>query len=192
MKIFSLLISFFVLNIATGNTEFPLDESGKYTFSDVVEVPGLSRDQLMNNGRAFLKTIKVLKSRKKHLTIDKENYQLSTKGSFYVYRYGSIKKAIDGAVEYELKIELKDDKYRYTITNFRFNEYQRNRYGKYEPIKGKYEPLEMEVSSFNKKSWEYYKETVMEKTQGLIDNIYGEMIYSEAGKSKKAKKEDNW
>ena len=192
MKSLIIIISLLTLNAFSSHTEFPIDESGKYTFSEVVEVPGMPREKLLNNGTAFLNTIKILKSRKSYLNIDEDNYQLTTRGSFYVYRYGSIKKAIDGAVEYDIKIELKEGKYRYTITNFVFNEYQRNRYGKYEPIKGKYTPLEMQVSSLNRKSWENYKETVLEKTQGLINNMYGEMIFSETKKSKKLKREENW
>lgn len=190
MKILTLTILLVYLNCQ--HIEFPKDEYGKYNFSEVVQVPGLSKEQLFNNGSTFLKKIKVLKSREKYLNINEDNSQLTTKGSFYVYRYGSIKKAIDGAVEYDIKIELKEGRYRYTITNFQFNEYQRNRYGRYEPMKGKYKPLEMQASSLNQKSWEYYKETVHEKTLELINNLYGDMIYSETKKIKKAKKEENW
>ncbi|MCK5372487.1 MAG: hypothetical protein KAQ62_28185, partial [Cyclobacteriaceae bacterium] len=89
-------------------------------------------------------------------------------------------------------LEIKDGKYRYTITNFIFNEYQRNRYGKYEPVKGKFIPLEMEVSSINKKEWEKHKQVVFEKSLELIQNLYSEMIYAEEKKNKKVKKDDNW
>lgn len=53
-------------------------------------------------------------------------------------------------------------------------------------------PLEMEVSSLNSKQWEKHREVVYEKTQDLILNLNGEMIYSETKNSKKVKKQDNW
>jgi len=126
------------------------------------------------------------------MKIDKENNTISNRGSFYVYRQGSVKKGIGGAVEYDITLDFKDDKYRYTITNFMFNEYRKNRYGKYEPVKGKYTPLETEASSLNSKEWDKQRKVVYDKTQDLIQNLYGEMIYAEKQKQKKDKKSDNW
>ena len=174
------------------SVEFPIDEAGKYLFTDVVDLKGLTKDQLFENGLKFMKKIKVLHSKSKFLNASKENYKIFNRGSFYVYRIGSVKKAIAGAVEYDVTLEFKEDKYRYTITNFLFNEYKKNRYGKYEPITGKYKPLEMDASSINKKEWEKQKEVVYQKTEELVANLYGEMIYAEEKKKKNAKKEDNW
>lgn len=172
---------------------FPIDEYGKYTFHEVVEIPGMTQDDLFKNGELFLKKVKVLNSKKKYLTVDEDNYSLTNKGSFYVYQYGSVNKAIAGAVEYDILLEVKDGRYRYTITNFIFNEYQRNRYGKYEPLNGKNTPLEMEVSNINKKGWEKHRQVVYDKTQELIQNLQSNMIYTEESKkSKKVKKDENW
>ncbi|MCK5210813.1 MAG: DUF4468 domain-containing protein, partial [Cyclobacteriaceae bacterium] len=174
------------------DTQFPIDDLGKYTITEVVELHGIDKDKLFLNGQKFMKKVKVLNSKKKYYKIEKDNYTITNKGSFYVYRIGSVKKGIGGAVEYDINLEIKDGKYRYTITNFIFNEYQRNRYGKYEPVKGKFIPLEMEVSSINKKEWEKHKQVVFEKSLELIQNLYSEMIYAEEKKNKKVKKDDNW
>lgn len=192
MRIIASILLAYVLNHNQQNVDFPIDEFGKYTFTEVTEIAGMNKDQLYENGHAFMKKVKVLKSRKKYLIEDKDNYTIKNKGSFYVYRYGSVKQAIDGAVEYDITLEFKDNKYRYTITNFRYNQYQKNRYGKYEPINGKYMPLEAEVTSLNKKTWDKYKEVVYSKTQELIINLSSEMYYQEPKKNKKAKKQDNW
>jgi len=192
MKILVTTILGFINFFTNSETLFPLDQHGKYTFSEVVEVPGMTRNELFTNGEEFVKKIKVLNTNKKYFSKDKENFILTNKGSFYVYRFGSLKKAIDGAVEYEIKLELKDGKYRYTITNFVFNEYRRNRYGKFEPVNGKFYPLEMEMTSLNQKEWEKHREVVFEKTWDLIHNLYGEMIFIEAKKSKVSPKEDVW
>ncbi len=172
---------------------FPIDENGKYTFHEVVELPGMAKEKIFENGEKFLKKIKVMKSKTKYLNVDEDNYVITNKGSFYVYQFGSVKKAIAGAVEYDITLEVKEGRYRYTITNYVFNEYKRNRYGKFEPEKGKYMPLEMEVSKLNSKEWEKHKQVVYDKSQELIQNLSGEMIYSEdTKKTKKVKKEENW
>ncbi len=171
---------------------FPINEQGKYHFSEVVEIPGLDKEQLYENGTSFMKKIKVLNSKKKYLYTDIENLTLKSKGSFMVYKIGSIKKSIAGAVEYNIQLEFKDGKCRYTISSFTFNEYKRNRYGKYEPVKGKHSPLEMEVSSLNKKEWEKHRQVVYEKTQDLIQNLQSDLIQYEEPKTKKSKKNDNW
>lgn len=191
-KLVAIIFISLTINGFAQNVDFPRDQTGKYSFTDIVDLNGMSKDQLFENGEKFMKNIKVLHSKTKNFKADKVNYQIFDRGSFYVYRIGSVKKGIAGAVEYDITLDLKDDKYRYTITGFQFNEYQKNRYGKYEPIKGKYTPLEMEASSLNAKEWEMQKEVVFDKTQELIMNLNGEMIYAEEKKSKKEKKEKEW
>ena len=194
-KLISIFISLFYFTSIAQEVDFPLDEHGKYAFSEVVELPGMKKESLYENGLKFSKKVKVLNSKKKFLFADKENDVITNRGSFYVYSQGSIKKAIAGAVEYNFKLEFKDGKYRYTIDNFVFNEYKRNRYGKYEPVKGKYKPLEMEVSSLNRKEWDKQRQVVYDKTQEMIGNLYGDMVHVEESKKKKKKKEkkdDDW
>jgi hypothetical protein len=173
---------------------FPVDERGKYTFQEVTEIHGMDQKALFENGKSFLKKLKVLNSKKNYLSVDNDNFTITNKGSFYVYQHGSVNRAIDGAVEYDLTLEIKDGRYRYTITNFIFNEYKRNRYGKFEPINGKYMPLETEVSNLNKKGWENHRQVVYDKSQELIQNLYSNMIFSDEPdrKPKKIKKQDDW
>ena len=192
IKYIFILLYIFATPVFAQNVDFQLNEIGKYEFTDVVELKGMDKDQLYAQGEKFMKKIKVLHSREKNFKPDKANYQIANRGSFYVYRLGSVKKGIAGAVEYDITLDFKDDKYRYRITNFRFNEYKKNRYGKYEPVKGKYTPLEVEASSLNKKEWDKQKEVVYEKSIDLIQNLNGEMIYTEKKKSKKNKKSNDW
>lgn len=158
---------------------FPTDEGGKYSFSEVVEVDNISKEELYNKGLEFMTKVKVLNSKNNYLTQDWENKRLQNKGSFYVYKLGSLKKNIDGAVEYNIVLKLKNGKFLYTITNFRFNPYRRNRYGKFEPINGKYVALEKEVSSTNSKSWDKHCKIVFDKTQNLILNLKSTLKYDE-------------
>lgn len=172
--------------------DFETDAAGKFFLQEVVEVPGMSKDRLFKNAAIFLKKIKVHHSSKKYLVSDLAKDELHTKGSFYVYKLGSVKKAIAGAVMYDVKIEVKEGKYRYMINNYIFNTYKRNRYGKYGPVKGKDTPLDATVSKLNEKEWIKQRQVVYDKSMQLISNLYGEMIYTENHKSKKAKKSEEW
>ncbi|MCG8310678.1 MAG: DUF4468 domain-containing protein [Cytophagales bacterium] len=190
---FTLFLFFGIhLNTFSQEIDFPTDDTGKYTFIEVVELTGMKKDLLFENGKKFMKKIKVLNSKTGYLRVDNENYEIYNRGSFYVYRIGSVKKGIGGAVEYDIKLEFKDDKYRYTIANFMFNEYRKNRYGKFEPVNGKYTPLEKEVSTLNKKEWDKHRAVIYEKTRELIRNLYGQMIYEEEKKNKKVKTIEEW
>jgi hypothetical protein len=50
----------------------------------------------------------------------------------------------------------------------------------------------MDRTSLNQKEWEKHRQVVFEKTQELIHNMYGDMIFVESTKPKKSKTEDNW
>ena len=108
LKLSIFLLSTFILNASAQNILFPTNEIGKYEFTEVVEINGMTKDLLFANGQKFMKKVKVLNSSKKHYSEDKNNYSLKNKGSFYVYRIGSVKNGIDGAVEYYLTIKIKD------------------------------------------------------------------------------------
>ena len=153
----------------------PVDASGKYTFAGIVEVPGISKKELYEAGKEFMKKVKVLHKRKSYLTEDNQQSALTGKGSFIVHKPGSLKKHPDGAVIYDLKLEFKDGKYRYLITNYLFIEYRKGRYGKYGPVKGKLTPLESAPSGLNSNTWAAYRKTVYEKSVSLTGNIEQEI-----------------
>ncbi len=155
--------------------ELPTDESGKYVLIEVAEFPGIKKEDLFNAGKAFIQKIKIANQRKKHLVADTEKMILINKGSFFVHKPGSLQKHADGAVLYDIRLEFKDDKYRCIVTNFQFKEYRRNRYGKYEPVKGKIIPLETQPSGLNRKTWDNYKKIVLTKSTDLIENLKQEM-----------------
>ena len=191
-KFLLLILCTFCLTASAQDALFPINDIGKYELSEVVKLDGMHKEKLFQNGRVFMKKVKVLNSKQDHYIEDPDQVTMKNRGSFYVYKLGSVKKGIAGAVEYDLTIELKEGRYRYTITNFIFNEYKRNRYAKYEPIKGKYTPLEVEMSALNKKEWDQQRQLVYDKSQELIQNLYSDMIYVEQKKKKKVKKSEDW
>ena len=192
MKITLFLTFLLIQNAFAQKAVFPTDENGKYTFIEIVDLPEMKSERLFRNGQAFMDKIEFMDSKENFLAVDENNNSIQTKGRFSVHNYGSIKKHIDGIVSYSILLEIKDGKYRYTITDFVFNPYERNRYGKFVPVNGKTTPLEVAPSKLNQKNWNQYRSEVYEKTFVLIQNLNKAMSYDETSETIKIKKETNW
>lgn len=192
MKKITLLAIFIGLYGTSGqaqNSDFPLDDTGKITFQGVAEIPGLSREALYRNALDFLSEVKVANQKKKENYLVEEEGKLSTLGGFLVYNY----KSPDGEIRYDLSIEVKDNKYRYTITDFVFYPYSRNRYGQFERDKWKSKSLDELAGKSEQKSWDNHRTKTAQKMEQLISKMAAGMeslpIMAEEPKQSK---EANW
>jgi hypothetical protein len=117
------------------------DEHDKYIYYKLVDRPGVGADTLYDRGLYFLttaypkKTLELSKG-------DKDNHALTAAGNFMISKKGLVGNSEGGLLTYVLKIEVKDSKYRYWLTDFVYQPYQRNRYGASEPVAGGDVPLE--------------------------------------------------
>ncbi len=193
MKKIVFISCIFILNAFTSQKQALLkDETGRYTIKDIVEVAGTNKKELFDAGKEFMRKIKVANQRKGHLMENAEKMILTNKGSFSVHKPGSLKKHADGAVLYDIRLEFKDGIYRCIITNFQFKEYRRNRYGKYEPVKGKLIPLETTLSSLNKSTWDNYRKTVLAKSTALLENLKRKITDKRTGEPGNVTINENW
>ena len=170
----------------------PMDENEKYNFSEVIQTPGINAIKLFENGKTFMLQIVKLNSKSDYLIQDSLNWNISNKGSFGVHNYGSLKKHIDGEVSYDILLRIKDEKYQYTITNFIYTPYERDRYGQFVPVKGKNIPFEKVPPKLNNKNWINYREEVDTKTKDLILSLNAAMLNDNSKESEKTKKSINW
>lgn len=90
------------------------------TFDEVVEIEGVSKDDLYNRGLQFM--IKAFKDADEVIQLkDKENGQIIGKGNFsYVQSrqgWGGSPNT-EGVVNFTIKLLFKDGKYRYVLTDF--------------------------------------------------------------------------
>jgi len=67
----------------------------------------------------------------------------------------------DGSVTFTIRVDVKDGKYRYWLSDFVFNPYQRNRYNGYESIPGIYIPLEKPDGKIEQKDLTAYLDGVL-------------------------------
>ncbi|MDR6195208.1 DUF4468 domain-containing protein [Siphonobacter sp. SORGH_AS_0500] len=116
-----LLTSFILLSLVTivKAQDLPVDkESGKITYSEVVDVPGSSKVELY--GRALTWFAQSFKSSKSVLQVeDKDNGKIIGKGNIPIIIKVPIMGNTDaGWVNAMFTIVSKDGKYKYTIDNF--------------------------------------------------------------------------
>lgn len=154
----------FIGNSETG-TILPLDRNGKVSFEETFFFKDAKKDYLYEKARTYLNNFK--KEGQKHPLVKAYYYsgKLETESSFLVYTNGLFTKQVHGEILYNITIMVDDDKLTYRFSDFRFNYYKRNRYGKYEPVHGKFKPLEDEKFAGMQNIWVNHKQ----KTKSLID-----------------------
>ena len=82
----------------------------------------------------------------------------SADGKFLIARSKSMLSHPYGEMLYHFVAELKDEKYRYWLTDFKFVPYQRDRYGNFVPVIGVKTPLENTPGKLNATVWKDYIE----------------------------------
>jgi hypothetical protein len=131
----------------------PVNESGKYFYHETVINDTLSEEKLFNNAVLFLKSQKVIHKKDTLLTTNVEEGTILTKRSFPV-RFTDIGGShIDGEIFYKLVIEVKKGCYRYTYSDFLFDEYKKNQFGEYKSANLRKRTLEKEIADSEKDVW---------------------------------------
>lgn len=138
----SSLSSLLLFCILTANAQnFPLDSTTKkINYTDIVPADSLTSAQLYKNTTEWMG-----KNFKPETNYDTqfnllEGY-VKCSASQMVYTKGMMSKEIHGRITYDVSVDIKNHKYRYTFTNFIFEYYKQNRQYKYEPT-GRKKPLE--------------------------------------------------
>ena len=108
--------------------------------SNVVPMEGYTADVLMHNADTYFSSPVSTKKKKKKDKSEKEiirdENSVAIEKSTLVYSK-SIAKHPLGRATYIYKVEVKENKYRYTLSSMSYTPYERNRYGKFVPVSGK-------------------------------------------------------
>lgn len=175
MKIILIFLIFTNFIFLSQNTILPISEAGKVNFEEVVEVENIGKELLFKNATKFISSLKTERKSKSNLNTDFSNGHLTKEGSFYVYTQGLITPQIHGEITYKLNLVISDEGYKYSFTDFVFHYYQRNRYGRYAPVSGKYKYLEEEKFAGMQKTWENHKQVTKDHIEFQIDQLKKKM-----------------
>ncbi|MFL5729424.1 MAG: hypothetical protein ACJ75J_08040, partial [Cytophagaceae bacterium] len=112
---------------------------------------------------------------------------------FLVYTKGAISKEIHGAIRYSVKIEVKNNKYKYRFSDFVFEYYKINRNYQYLPT-GQEKPLEEEKFTGWDNAWENHKKETYSRITSLIKSLKSDMGKKEKIEQKKEPvgKKEEW
>jgi hypothetical protein len=161
-----------------GPIKFQKDQDGKIIFYEVVQVDTVPRDTLWKNAKLWMRSIINEKGDK----IVDEQYLYGTieaNVSFMVYTSSMISKIPHGRFFYDVSIDIKDKKYRYTFTNFRFQYYKQERKDmKYYPIHNKFKGLEVEKFGGYQTAWDDHRWEVKRRVNSQIANLKRVIVLS--------------
>ena len=144
-------------------------QNGVITFQEVVELPGYDNELLFSNAIDFLGEVKIVNQKKKenNITQDLQILTIETIGGFLIYHL----KSPAGEVRYKMLVEIREEKYRYTVTDFIFYAYSRNRYGKFERQKWISRHLEDPKYDGHLKQWAKTKEKTAERMAAMLSDL---------------------
>lgn len=135
------------------NEELLRDEHGKLIYYELVEAKGCTKEQLKERVNLFLrKPYKELKLK----TIRGDTVFVAT-GKLIINKTVLVMSHPSGEVLYHFQAEIKDEKFRFWLTNFNFVPYQRDRYGNFVTGGNKGMPLESSMDKLNVAQWKEYQ-----------------------------------
>ncbi|MDQ3393386.1 MAG: DUF4468 domain-containing protein [Bacteroidota bacterium] len=176
MKMISVILFLMIFGIDSQESILPKNEEGLIHFEGLVHVENLNKDALFNNAINYVSPSNKKRNKSsKDLSINPEKQVIQKKGNFFVYTQGLITPQVHGEITYNIYIQVFEDGYKYTFTNFVFNYYQRNRYGRYARVSGKYKYLEEEKFAGMQKTWTNHKLYTKEFVESQIHQLKNKM-----------------
>lgn len=169
------LLILFAKNVSAQKDSLSFDEHDKYIYYKLVDQPGSNADTLYSRGLYFLTTAYP----KKTLGLSKSeqgNHSLAAIGNYMISKKGLVGSSEGGEIHYTLVIEAKDSKYRYWLTDFVYQPYQRNRYGSSEPVPGGDIPLEKASAKLSKTDFSNYLDQVIANSRQVGDRLKAYML----------------
>ncbi len=159
------------------SASLPVDDSGKITFSEVISLDSTSKEGLFQRASSFFRNLAANSRGTKTKDIVTEGSQISLPLSFKVYHEFPVKSP-HGIIKYNLRIEVRQGRYRYIATDFVFHYLKRNRYGKFVEVKGKSKPLETHSFKGQQNLWEAHKTRLNEEIASLVADLKQSMRWA--------------
>ena len=147
----------------------------KVHFEEFVEVEEMGKAALLRNAMNFAAGVQLVSNTSDKVQVQYKEGVVRKAGSFYVYKKGLFTPQIHGEVKYSLQLEVGEEGYRYTYSDFIFQYYEKNRYGRYAPVSGKKKPLEEEKFAGMQEVWEEHKQTTRRHIESHIRALKAHM-----------------
>lgn len=144
-------------------------EIPEFVFSEVMMVDSLDSGTLLKIGKEW-----VVKNGFTSIDTSGLN-EVKAENTFFVYQKGLISKQVHGKISYTFLLEVKDNKYRYTISDFTFHYYKQNRNYEMKPT-GKEKSLNDPTAKGWQKTWVQHKHSTKKEILLLIQNLKESLV----------------
>lgn len=131
----------------------PVDERGKFIYYELVEAPGIMKEQLGERAAFFLKK----KNKDLKLKTIQGDTSFVAAGKLIINKTLLVMSHPSGEVLYNFQTEVRNGKFRFWLTNFNFIPYQRDRYGNFVTTTSKGTALEDNPGKLNAAQWKEYQ-----------------------------------
>lgn len=165
--------------------EMPKDERGKYIYYELVEKSVVPADSLLHRAVRFLKSRKIA-------AVNQDGAGVGASGKMIINKTAFVLTHPAGEVLYNFTFEIKDDKYRFWLTDFLFTPYKRDRYGNFVAAGGKAVPLEQDPGKLNAGEWASYVEAVDRHAALFATDLKNYLSAAEQQKAVKVWQKKKW
>jgi hypothetical protein len=153
-----------------------VNDKGRVEYNKAVDTDSLTYLTLWDNAMKYLSTLTVPDQLTKDVKVNENLTEMNHQFGFYLIVKPALTKQVDGVMMADIKISVNDSKYEYTINNFRFIKYARDRYGVFVPKSSKKYPLEKYYPENKKKTWIAHFEAIDSKIEKLTTDLEEKMI----------------
>ena len=163
-------------------------KTNKVTYSEIVKVDSTNRFDLYKKASKW-----VAQNKFEVIEEDALSGKILAKTSFIVYSEKGVLAKPNGDFTYDISIDTKEGKYRYTFTNFIFRRYKQDRQDllKYVPEKGR-KPIEDTKAPGWKKQWAKDKLQVNNRVNEHIVSLREAMKYIAPKPVEAPKPKEEW
>lgn len=166
------LIVFAQFSSAQEVATLPKDESGKYTYYEVVK-SSVREDSLKISLLDFL----ARNRREIKLTSADSSKLILASGKLIIQKSLTIISHPSGEINYQFNFEIAEGKYRFWLTEFEFVPYQKDRYGNFVPSTTVGIPLEKEPKKSNTEQWSDYLLQASKYASNFAKRLKDHLIY---------------
>ena len=144
-------------------------------YAGSVDTDSLTYLTLWDNALEYLSTLSVPDQLTKDVQVNENLTEMSHQFGFYLIVKPALTKQVDGVMMADIIISVNDSEYEYTINNFKFIKYARDRFGVFVPKSSKKYPLEKYYPDNKKKTWIAHFGTINSKIEKITTELGAKM-----------------
>jgi Domain of unknown function (DUF4468) with TBP-like fold len=175
------ILAFFSVKLSAQQKQFSKNDNGKFIYYQVVDSQLVSKDSLLQRARSFVNLV-YKKSMKPESITDSS---VLAKGTMVIDKTILVAGHPSGEVSYNFVFEVRQNKYRFWLTDMLFIPYQRDRYGNFVPATTIGVPLERTPGKLGAGAWKDILSSTYNKVEKFGNEFKKYLATSSVEKTKK-------